>query len=98
MSAPKLTAKLRTKNNIPFTIEKISGLQFRCGVCGNIFYDRKELDLHLKREKPADVKKLKIPEFNQNISLTAIYTQDIRDLTNPKYPKLKKGDKLLKIQ
>jgi len=39
---------------------------------------------------------LKFPELDKNLTISVIYSQDIRDLTNPKYPRLQKGDKLLK--
>lgn len=97
MSVPKLTVKLRIKNGVPFAIETLTGLQFRCGVCGKVYWHRDELDKHLKIESPVstDSKKLLFPELDKNISVRAIYTQDIRDLTNPKYPRLVKGDNLL---
>ena len=97
MSCPKLTAKLRTKNGKPFAIETLTGLQFRCGICGKVFWHREELDRHLEKESPVDFKKLQFPRLDRNVSVSAIYTQDIRDLTNPKYPRLVRGDKLLNI-
>ncbi len=99
MSVPKLTAKLRTKNKVPFAIETLTGLQFRCGICGKVYWHREELERHLETEDSTtvDYKKLQFPELDRNISVRAIYTQDIRDLTNPKYPRLVKGDKLFKI-
>ncbi len=97
MSCPKLTAKLRIKNGIPFAIETLTGLQFRCGVCGKVFWHREELDKHIEKESPVDSKKYQFPELNKNLDVRAIYTQDIRDLTNPKYPRLVRGDKLLNL-
>ena len=99
MSSPKLTVKLRIKNGVPFAIETLTGLQFRCGVCGKVYWHREELDRHLEMEigSTVDYKKLNFPELDRNISVRVIYTQDIRDLTNPKYPRLVRGDKLLKI-
>ncbi|MEW6005288.1 MAG: hypothetical protein AB1695_08240 [Stygiobacter sp.] len=96
MSAPKLNVKLRIKNGIPFAIETLTGLQFRCGVCGKFFWYREELEKHLSTEQSSNFnyKKLAFPELDKNISVRVIYTQDIRDLTNPKYPRLVKGDKL----
>lgn len=94
MSVPKVTVKLRIKNGVPFAIETLTGLQFRCGICGKVFWQREELDRHLLHEKSGDSKKFQFPELDRNISLRVIYTQDIRDLTNPKYPRLVRGDKL----
>lgn len=99
MSVPKLTVKLRIKNGVPFAIETLTGLQFRCGVCGKVYWHREELDRHLISEKSnlTDNNKLQFPELDKNISVRVIYSQDIRDLTNPKYPRLVHGDKLLKL-
>lgn len=100
MSVPKIKVKLRTKNGIPFAIETLSGVQFRCGICGQVFLERSELEKHLSSK---DVSKLnesnfKFPEFNMNVLVKVIYTQDIKDVTNPDYPKLRKGEKFLKIK
>jgi hypothetical protein len=94
MSAPKLTAKLRTKNNIPFAIETLTGFQFRCGVCGKVFGKREELDKHLENENNIDFRNVQFPQINRNTKVSVIYTHDLRDLTNSKYPRLTKGDKL----
>ncbi len=96
MSATKLTAKFRIKNNVPFSIETLSGRIYRCGVCGNVFFSRDELERHLNHEKSNNIEKLMFPELDKNVTVSVIYTQDIRDLTNPKYPRLVKGDKLFK--
>lgn len=95
MSAPKLTAKFRLKDKVPFSIETFSGKIFRCGVCGTIFFSREELDKHLPSERNKIYDQTKFPELDKNITISVIYTQDIRDLTNPKYPRLQRGDKLL---
>lgn len=97
MSALKLTAKFRMKNQVPFSVETLSGKQFRCGVCGKVFYSREEIEKHLPSEKGKNYDNLSFPELDKNIELKVIYTQNIRDITNPKYPKLQKGDSLLKI-
>lgn len=90
----KLTARFRIKNNVPFAIERVSGLQYRCGLCGKVFFDRKVLDKHLLSEKSTVPEKLQFPELERNVSISVIYTQDIRDLTNAEYPRLNKGDNL----
>lgn len=95
MSAPKLTAKFREKNKVPFSIETFSGKIFRCGVCGTIFFSRDELESHLPSEKNKIYDQPKFPDLDRNLTISVIYSQDIRDLTNPKYPRLKRGDNLL---
>jgi hypothetical protein len=96
MSAPKLTAKFREKNKVPFSIETFSGRIFRCGVCGSVFFSRDELDKHLPHEKNKISDRLKFPELDKNLTISVIYSQDIHDLTNHKYPRLKRGDSLFK--
>jgi len=96
MSALKLTARFRIKNGIPFAIETLSGRQYRCGNCGKVFFNRKELDSHLLNESKKTI--FNFPELNKNISITVIYSQDVRERTNPSYPKLKKGEKLFKLK
>lgn len=96
MSVPKMTAKLRTKNNVPFAIETLSGKQFRCGICGKVYWHRDELNLHMQKEKEFNYEKLQFPELDKNITVSVIYTQDLHDLTNTKYPRLAKGDELFK--
>lgn len=92
----KASVKFRIKNGIPFSIETISGKQYRCGICGKIFFVRDELELHLQKEDIKDFKDYKFPELYRNISINVVYVQDVRDTTNSKYPRLQKGDKLLK--
>lgn len=95
MAALKMTVKFRVKNKIPFSIENLSGTQFRCGICGRVYYSRDEIDNHLLKEKTSDNNKFQFPELDKNIEIRVIYTQNIRDLTNPKFPKLKRGDRIL---
>ena len=94
MAALKMTVKFRVKNKIPFSIENLSGTQFRCGVCGKIFYTRDEIDKHLLREKLDEKVVLQFPELDRNLDIRVIYTQDLRDLTNPRFPRLKRGDNI----
>ena len=94
----KLNIKFRVKESVPFSIETLSGRQFRCGVCGKLFFDRDELDIHLKNETYDEGENLAFPELDRNISVMVLYTQDIRDRTNTKYPRLHKGDKLLNVE
>ena len=94
MAALKITVKFRLKNKIPFSIENLSGTQFRCGVCGKIYFSRDDIDRHLLKEKLNENDELQFPELNRNLDVRVIYTQDLRDLTNPRYPRLKRGDNI----
>lgn len=94
----KISAKFRVKYDVPFSIETVSGVQYRCGICGKVYFKRSILDKHLLLENSMNIKVPHFPEINSNLTLKVIYTQDVRDLTNPNYPKLKKGDHYLKIK
>lgn len=94
----KISAKFRVKECVPFSIETVSGVQYRCGICGKVFFKRSILDKHLILENGKTINKPKFPKINSNITLNVIYTQDVNDLTNPKYPKLKNGDHYLKLK
>ncbi|NOX18919.1 MAG: C2H2-type zinc finger protein [Chlorobi bacterium] len=88
----RLNVKFRSRNGIPFSIERLSGTQFRCGVCGKIFFNRTDLEKHLKNESYAKKTKPAFPELNENISVGVLYSQDNRDRTNSKYSRLHNGD------
>ncbi|VAX27143.1 hypothetical protein MNBD_IGNAVI01-2302 [hydrothermal vent metagenome] len=94
----KASVRFRLKDNKPYSIEKISGYQFRCGICGKIFFTRNNLYKHLENEADMIPKKLKFPELNKNISVSLLYSADVKDLSNPKYVKVKLGEKFLKIK
>jgi len=93
----KLSVRFRKKYNIPFSIEQLSGTQYRCGVCGDVFLSRPELETHLKREKSVPGKQLKFPRLNENIDVRVLYSQDLHDRTNPEHPRLRKGDYIFHI-
>jgi len=87
----KLSAKFRERDGIPFAIEKPTGTQFRCGVCGKVFYHRNELEKHLKIEKKnLPINKLNFPKFNEKIEVNLYYYQDTREATLINFEKFKK--------
>ena len=88
----KLSVRFREKFGTPFSIEKLSGTQFRCGICGRIFYDRKELDVHLRNEAKRNDGKAVFPPLNKNVSVTVVYSLDVNEAVNPNRPRLNKGD------
>jgi hypothetical protein len=73
----KLLAKFYEKDGVPFSIEKPTGMQYRCGVCGQVFFHKNEIEKHLKIEKNnTPFKSLKFPKFFEKISVNLYYFQD----------------------
>jgi len=94
---PKIKAKFRRRNGVPYTIENFCGKQFRCRHCNEIFFREKELDVHLRNiAKEAHGKNLQphrlAPQLNTNVLSTLIYTFDVEDRMKKQWLKLKKGD------
>jgi len=92
----KITAKFRIKDGKPFSIETLSGHQFRCGICGKIFFNRSDMEKHLEQETH-EVEKLKFPKLNKNITVSVLYTADVKDITNPMHSKVKAGESILNL-
>jgi len=94
---PKLSVKFRKRNGIPYSIERLSGIQFRCRRCNGIFRTHAELDRHLEeelRDDPRHANKVSssCPNLGDNTTVTVLYAIDIGDKMKKKYLHLKKGD------
>lgn len=78
---PQIKAKYRIKDDVPFTIEKVVGIQYRCLLCNKIFYKEKELQQHILRKNTNcnEHKNSKTPKHLENINVSIIYTEDIVD-------------------
>jgi hypothetical protein len=94
---PKLSVKFRKRNGIPYSIEQMSGMQFRCRRCNTVFRSLKELDRHLAEELNGDPRHVNkvlpgCPNLGDNTTVTVLYALDIRDKMKKKYLRLKEGD------
>jgi uncharacterized C2H2 Zn-finger protein len=94
---PKLSVKFRRRNGIPYSIERMSGMQFRCRRCNTIFRSLKELDRHLVGESKGDPRNVnrtspECPNLGDNTTVTVLYALDISDKIKKKYLRLKEGD------
>jgi len=89
----KLSAKFRRKNGIPFAIERLSGVQFRCRVCNLLYYSRKELERHLKKHEGKSQKNDKsVPAPDHLTTVKVLYTIDLYDRGRSAYLTLPKGE------
>lgn len=94
---PKIKAKFRKRNGIPYAIEIFSGTQYRCRHCNEIFLHAKELDAHLRmvakeRKNKRFEPHRSTPALHSNVSSTVLYTYDIEDRMKKQWLKLKKND------
>jgi hypothetical protein len=94
---PKIHVRFRKRNGVPYAIEQLSGRQYRCRHCSEVFFTEKELDRHIKTVLSSDDKtKFRVsnssPKLSSNIIVKVIYTYDIMDKMKRQWLKLKKGD------
>ncbi|MCD6375129.1 MAG: hypothetical protein J7L94_06345 [Caldisericaceae bacterium] len=89
---PKIKARFRKYKNIPFAIEQLTGVQYRCRVCNRIFLNKNEFVAHLERESkkqgPLPLCK-KCPSLNETIEVRVLYSKDIHDHMRKDFLKLK---------
>lgn len=94
---PRIHAKFRKRNGVPYAIEQLSGRQFRCRHCNEVFLSEKELDRHIRQVLKIDGKgKSKpcreAPELSTSVNVRTLYTYDIMDRMKKRWVKLKRGD------
>jgi uncharacterized C2H2 Zn-finger protein len=94
---PKIHAKFRRRHGVPYAIEQLSGRQFRCRHCNDIFLTEKELDRHVRDVvRSLNKERVKVssasPKLSTSIDVRVLYTYDILDKMKRQWLKLKKGD------
>ena len=94
---PKIHAKFRKRHGVPFAIEQLSGRQYRCRHCDEVFFSEKALDRHIRplcRQEGQDPIKVskKTPLPSSSVNVRALYTYDIMDKLQRQWLKLKGGD------
>ncbi len=82
---PKIKAKYREMFGQQYAIEQLSGKQYRCRHCNEVFYGEHELINHIKRTNCDKAKKMSVPEENMSVNVTVIYTTDFKDELKRKY-------------
>lgn len=96
---PALKVKFRKRNGVPFAVERLSGVQYRCRACNELFLEREELDRHLdskiESHHPGTLSG-DVPKLNENLLIKAIYIQDIIDSLKKDYVKHDEYDDPLK--
>jgi hypothetical protein len=94
---PKIQARFRKRQGVPYAIEQLSGRQFRCRHCNQVFFEEKDLDRHiqhiLNQERVHSLKvSAAVPELSNSIEVRLLYTYDLMDKMKKKWLRLKRGD------
>jgi hypothetical protein len=94
---PKISAKFRRRNGVPYAIEQFSGKQFRCRHCNKVFEEEQDLDRHLNNVGKANRQvavaiDTNTPQLNQMVEVHISYLYDTADFLKKRYLKLKKNE------
>ena len=94
---PKISAKFRRRNGVPYAIEYFSGKQFRCRHCNKVFEEERNLESHLNNVGKANRQvavaiDIKTPQLNQMVDVHIPYLYDTADFLKKRYLKLKKNE------
>jgi hypothetical protein len=94
---PRIHAKYRKRRGVPYAIEQLSGRQYRCRHCNEIFFSEKHLDIHIRNVSSVDDSAKKhvapaCPALSSSVLVSALYTYDLTDKMKKQWLKLKKDD------
>lgn len=94
---PKIHAKFRKRYGVPYAIEQLSGRQFRCRHCNEIFFSEKELERHISSVRDtAGTRDRRIspaaPALSSSIVVNVLYTYDLLDKMRKKWLRLRTGE------
>lgn len=94
---PRIHARFRKRRGVPYAIEQLSGRQFRCRHCNEVFIYEKDLEQHvrlvLKQEEGGKARvSPKTPVLSSNTEVRVLYTYDIMDKMKRQWLKLRSGD------
>ena len=94
---PKIQARFRKRNGVPYAIEQLSGRQFRCRHCNQLFFEEKDLDRHIRHLLDQErLHSFKVssaaPALSSSIEIRLLYTYDLMDRMKKKWLRLKRGD------
>lgn len=94
---PRIHAKYRKRRGVPYAVEQLSGRQYRCRHCNEIFFNEKSLDAHINNVIAADDSAKKrispaCPALSSSVQVSALYTYDLTDKMKKQWLKLRKDD------
>ena len=93
---PQIKAKFRKRNGVPYSIERLTGTQFRCRMCNTVFLKENDLNRHLLIEsRSSSSRKIdkSAPKLHEMVNCRIYYGEDYLDaLKSVKLLWLKSGD------
>lgn len=94
---PLIHARFRRRNGVPYAVEQLSGRQFRCRHCNQIFFKERELDRHIDSLARASKRRstrilAACPKLSSVCTQNILYTYDFKDHLQRPWLKLKKGE------
>lgn len=94
---PKVSVKFRKRKGVPYAIEMLSGKQFRCRHCNEVFLREDELDSHIRKilrsgDKSVFAISSTAPVLSASTDVHVIYSYDLKDKMKKKWLKLKEDE------
>jgi len=91
---PKIKARFRKYQGVPFAIEQFTGTQYRCRACNSVFLHQGEFERHLRHEaknQTAMRAAKDCPRIDHNTQATVLYTRDVYDQMRKDFLRLPEG-------
>jgi hypothetical protein len=76
---PRISVRRQNRFGIAVAIERFRGRQYRCLVCGTVFYELDELDAHVRRDEAPGSDSPDLPRFDEPLLIRIFYSKDIRE-------------------
>ena len=93
---PQIRAKFRKRNGVPYAVERLTGVQYRCRICNEVFINEEKFDRHLREEITGSSKigvSKKCPNMHDTITSVVYYAEDVLNaLKTANVKKFKSGD------
>ena len=94
---PQIKAKFRVRKGVPFAVERLTGVQYRCRKCNQVFINKNDFEKHLIKEINTANKSYvnqKCPKIHDVILTNVYYNEDVHDaLSSVNVKVFKSGDK-----
>jgi hypothetical protein len=91
---PKIKARFRKYLGVPFAIEQLTGVQYHCRACNQVFLRQSEFDRHLRSEakkQAANSSAKECPQANLSTLVTVLFTRDVYDQMRKDFLHLPEG-------